>query len=80
MWRFSAEVCWSAQSSVPEAKPKVLFVLTSHDEIKTRGTKTGFWLSDRTHPFFEFTNNGVDTEIVFIGVGDATGEPNQNQL
>ncbi len=76
----SAEVCWSAQSSVPEAKPKVLFVLTSHDEIKTKGTKTGFWLSELTHPFFEFTNNGVDTDIVSIGGGDAPIEPRSLKL
>jgi putative intracellular protease/amidase len=33
------------------AKPKILFVLTNHDQKGTTGEKTGFFLSEAAHPW-----------------------------
>ena len=40
--------------SYAENTPKVLLVLTSHSELGDTGKKTGFWLPELTHPYYEF--------------------------
>jgi len=50
---------------------KVLFVLTSVDKLGDSDKKTGIWLSELTHPYYEFINNKFDVEIVSIKGGKA---------
>lgn len=45
------------------AKPKVLFVLTSHDIKGSTGEPTGFYLSEATHPYKEITEAGYEVEF-----------------
>jgi hypothetical protein len=39
----------------PQTIMKVLFVLTSHDELGNTGKKTGFWLEEFAAPYVVFT-------------------------
>ena len=50
---------------------KVLFVLTSHDTIPASTLKTGFWLSELTHPYYEVLKAGLEADIVSIKGGVA---------
>ena len=42
---------------------KVLIVLTSHTELGNTGKKTGFWLPELTHPYYEFIEAGYTVDI-----------------
>lgn len=42
---------------------KVLFVLTSHDQLGNTGTKTGFWLEEFAAPYYTLKDAGVDITI-----------------
>ena len=39
---------------------KVLFVLTSHDELGNTGLKTGFWSEELAAPYYALTDKGID--------------------
>lgn len=47
------------------AKPSktVLLVLTSHDKLGDTGMKTGFWLPELTHPYYELIKAGFNVDI-----------------
>lgn len=45
-------------------KKRILFVLTSHGEIGNTGEKTGFWLSEASHPWAAFKEAGYDIDFV----------------
>lgn len=42
---------------------KILIVLTSHSDLGNTGQKTGFWLPELTHPYYEFTHAGFQVEL-----------------
>ena len=42
---------------------KVLFVLTSHDELGDTGKKTGFWIEEFAAPYYTLIDNGVEVTI-----------------
>jgi len=39
---------------------KVLFVLTSHDELGNTGLKTGFWSEELAAPYYALSDKGID--------------------
>lgn len=39
---------------------KVLFVLTSHDELGNTGLKTGFWSEELAAPYYALVDKGID--------------------
>ena len=39
---------------------KVLFVLTSHDELGNTGLKTGFWSEELAAPYYALADKGID--------------------
>jgi putative intracellular protease/amidase/quinol monooxygenase YgiN len=53
----------NAQPSTPP-KPKVLFVVTSHDRIGQTGKPTGFYLSEVSHPWEILINAGYKVDFV----------------
>ena len=54
------------------SKPeKILIVLTSHTELGNSGKKTGFWLPELTHPYYEFTEAGYSVDVSSIEGGMA---------
>ena len=42
---------------------KVLFVLTSHDQLGTTGEKTGFWIEEFAAPFYLLKDNGIEITL-----------------
>jgi len=42
---------------------KVLFVLTSHDELGNTGKKTGFWIEEFAAPYYTLADEGVEITI-----------------
>lgn len=50
---------------------KILIVLTSHTELGNTGKKTGFWLPELTHPYYEFTKAGYSVDVASIDGGMA---------
>lgn len=50
---------------------KILIVLTSHTELGNTGGKTGFWLPELTHPYYEFTKAGYSVDVASIDGGMA---------
>ncbi|MEL7002622.1 MAG: type 1 glutamine amidotransferase domain-containing protein [Bacteroidota bacterium] len=46
-----------------EETMKVLFVLTSHDELGDTGVKTGFWVEEFATPYYALADEGVEITI-----------------
>lgn len=67
----------SAASSMgfAESNDKVLLVLTSHDRLGNTGNKTGFWLPELTHPYYEFKEAGFTIDVASIQGGIAPIDP-----
>ncbi|ATL49735.1 type 1 glutamine amidotransferase domain-containing protein [Chitinophaga caeni] len=45
-------------------KKKVLFVLTSHDQLGNTDEKTGYWLSEASHPWHVFKEAGYEMDFM----------------
>ena len=43
--------------------PKILMVLTSHDQLGDTGAKTGFWLEEFAAPYYVFKDAGADVTL-----------------
>ena len=43
---------------------KILFVLTSHDQLGDTGHKTGFWLEEFAAPYYVFKDAGAQITLV----------------
>lgn len=46
-----------------ETVKKVLFVLTSHDELGNTGEKTGFWIEEFAAPYYVLSDKGIKITI-----------------
>ncbi len=51
------------ETTKKENMKKVLFVLTSHDELGSTGEKTGFWIEEFAAPYYELADKGVEITI-----------------
>ena len=61
--------------SYAENIPKILLVLTSHSQLGDTGKKTGFWLPELTHPYYEFKKAGYLIDVASIQGGVAPVDP-----
>ncbi len=43
--------------------PKILMVLTSHDQLGNTGAKTGFWLEEFAAPYYVFKDAGAEVTL-----------------
>jgi putative intracellular protease/amidase len=50
--------------------PRILIVLTSHDQKGSTGQKTGYYLSEVTHPMKVFERAGAQVEFASIKGGE----------
>lgn len=50
---------------------KVLFVVTNSEKMLNTDVKTGFWLSELTHPYYEITKAGIKVDIASLNGGKA---------
>lgn len=57
-----ADSLWA--EPVPSQKRRVLMVLTNHDQLGTTGKKTGFYLSEASHPYAVFSDAGFVVDFV----------------
>lgn len=51
------------------SQPRVLIVLTSHDQLGATGRKTGAYLAEISHPYAAFTAAGVAVEFASVQGG-----------
>lgn len=58
-----------------EKKMKVLFVLTSHDELGDTGKKTGFWVEEFAGPYYTLSDKGVEIALATPKGGKAPIDP-----
>jgi len=65
----------SATSGYADDNPRVLIVLTSHSQLGDTGRKTGFWLPELTHPYYELKDAGYVVDVVSIQGGMAPIDP-----
>ncbi len=56
-------------------KLKVLFVLTSHDELGDTGEKTGFWIEEFAAPYYTLKDENVEITIATPEGGKAPIDP-----
>ncbi|MDQ0477244.1 type 1 glutamine amidotransferase domain-containing protein [Chryseobacterium sp. MDT2-18] len=62
---------------------KILFVLTSHDQLGNTGEKTGFWIEEFASPYYFLVDKGVDVILASPNGGqppiDPTSDKPENQ-
>ncbi len=54
---------------------KVLFVLTSHDQLGNTGEKTGFWIEEFAAPFYVLKDNGISITLASPKGGQPPVDP-----
>jgi putative intracellular protease/amidase len=57
---------------------KVLFVLTSHDELGDTGKKTGFWVEEFAGPYYTLKDKGVEVTLATPKGGKAPIDPSSD--
>ncbi len=55
---------------------KVLFILTSHDELGDTGNKTGFWIEEFASPYYFLKDKGVEITLASPKGGQPPIDPN----
>ncbi|HMG90567.1 MAG TPA: type 1 glutamine amidotransferase domain-containing protein [Chryseolinea sp.] len=63
----------------PERKRKILFVLTSHDQLGSTGKKTGFWIEEFATPYYYFVDKNIDVVVATPKGGQAPIDPKSNE-
>ena len=58
---------------------KVLFVLTSHEDLGDTGHKTGFWVEEFAAPYYLLKDKGVDITLVSPKGGQPPIDPKSNE-
>jgi putative intracellular protease/amidase len=60
-------------------KMKVLFVLTSHNQLGNTGKKTGFWIEEFATPYYYFINKNIEIVVATPNGGQAPIDPKSNE-
>jgi putative intracellular protease/amidase len=58
---------------------KVLFVLTSHDQLGDTGKKTGFWVEEFAAPYYTLADAGVDVDLASPKGGQPPIDPKSTE-
>ncbi len=58
---------------------KVLFVLTSHDQLGDTGHKTGFWLEEFAAPYYVFKDAGANITLASPAGGQPPLDPRSDE-
>ncbi|AUD79339.1 type 1 glutamine amidotransferase domain-containing protein [Kangiella profundi] len=58
---------------------KVLFVLTSHDQLGDTGEKTGFWLEEFASPYYRLKDAGADITLASPRGGQPPLDPKSHE-
>ncbi len=62
-----------------EKMKKVLFVLTSHEDLGNTGKKTGFWIEEFAAPYYVMKDNGIKITIASPKGGQPPIDPKSNE-
>jgi putative intracellular protease/amidase len=65
-------------SGQAQEKKKVLFVLTSHNQLGNTGEKTGFWTEEFAAPYYALTDQGIEVTIASPKGGQPPVDPKSN--
>ena len=57
---------------------KILFVLTSHDQLGDTGKKTGFWLEEFVAPYYVLRDDGASITLASPKGGQPPLDPKSN--
>ena len=57
------------------SNPRILIVLTSHDQLGDTGQTTGFWLEELANPYYIFLDAGAAVTLASIQGGQAPLDP-----
>ena len=60
-------------------KVKILFVLTSHDQLGNTCKKTGFWIEEFATPYYFFTDKNIEVTVATPNGGQAPIDPKSNE-
>src|ERR1041385_1337905 len=69
----------TGQAQQKKSAGKVLFVVTSHDQLGNTGEKTGFWIEEFATPYYYFTDKGVEVTIASPKGGQPPIDPKSEQ-
>ncbi|CAL2082918.1 Type 1 glutamine amidotransferase domain-containing protein [Tenacibaculum sp. 190524A02b] len=58
---------------------KVIFVLTSHEDLGETGYKTGFWIEEFAAPYYLLKDNGVEVTLASPKGGQPPIDPKSNE-
>ena len=58
---------------------KVLFVLTSHEDLGNTGHKTGFWIEEFASPYYSLKDKGIDITLASPKGGMPPIDPKSNE-
>jgi putative intracellular protease/amidase len=59
--------------------PKILMVLTSHEQLGNTGRKTGFWLEEFVAPYYVFKDAGADITLASPAGGQPPVDPKSKE-
>lgn len=65
-------------SGQAQDKKKVLFVITSHNQLGNTGVKTGFWTEEFAAPYYALTDQGIEVTIASPKGGQPPVDPRSN--
>lgn len=65
---------------IKQSGRKVLIVVTSHDKLGRTGKKTGYYLPEVTHPYFQLVKAGFQVDIASIKGGLAPMDESSRDL
>ena len=57
---------------------KILFILTSHDQLGSTGEKTGFWIEEFASPYYTLVDKGYEVAIASPRGGQPPIDPKSN--
>ena len=69
----------STNSEKSKTMKKILFVLTSHEELGDTGLKTGFWIEEFATPYYLLKDNGIEITLASPKGGQPPIDPKSNE-
>jgi putative intracellular protease/amidase len=73
-----AQLVTNENNNLKQKTMKVLFVLTSHDELGDTGKKTGFWVEEFAGPYYTLKDKGVEVTLATPKGGKAPIDPSSD--
>jgi len=74
----SEKVSEEQVTSRKEKNMKILFVLTSHDQLGDTGNKTGFWIEEFANPYYNLLDKGAIITLATPKGGTAPIDPSSD--